>query len=173
MSPETEEKTLNRGGLPWSLLLLLAVVWASLSASLEPLLLSAGGISLVLVLLLHYKFRQASGVVMVTGYGLSPWRLAVFLLWLLFAIVKSNLKVMWVTLKPGKMNISPKLIKVPARQRGAAARALLANSITLTPGTVSVDVSNDSIMVHSLFGDDPYLSKGGLDSRICGLERKL
>lgn len=163
----------GRRGFSWLLLLLLAVMWAALSASLEPLLLSAGAISLVLVLMLHHKFRSVTAAGdPAAGHGVALWRLPGFLLWLLAAIVKSNLRVLRATLF-GKLDISPRLVKAPASQRSAAGLALHANSITLTPGTVSISVSRDSILVHSLLGEDPALAAGELDRRVCRLEREL
>ena len=63
----------------------------------------------------------------------------------------------------GSEVISPTWIKVKADQNSRLAESLFANSITLTPGTVSVDIGEDYIWVHAL-------SKGGADSLVDGGE---
>ena len=49
-----------------------------------------------------------------------------------------------------RLPIDPRVVRVRALQQRHAARVLFANSITLTPGTVSIDVEGDDIVVHAL-----------------------
>ena len=79
---------------------------------------------------------------------LSP-RYPLFLFYLVKEVIKANIDVAKRILTPGA-SISPQLIKVPTKQKNDLARVVYANSITLTPGTVSVDLGTDQITVHSL-----------------------
>jgi multicomponent Na+:H+ antiporter subunit E len=78
-------------------------------------------------------------------------RAALFLPGLLFAVVRANLSLAAVVLDP-RLPIDPSMVRIPAPE-GALARALLANSITLTPGTLTVDVTDDELVVHALTTD--------------------
>jgi multicomponent Na+:H+ antiporter subunit E len=59
-----------------------------------------------------------------------------------YYVVKGNIDVAYRVLHPS-MPIRPGIVKARTRLRSASARTLLANSITLTPGTLSVDVCED------------------------------
>jgi multicomponent Na+:H+ antiporter subunit E len=80
--------------------------------------------------------------------GLVP-RIVGYWYWLAVEIGKANIavarQVLAVTPK-----LSPKIVRVPMPPRTNAGRATFANSITLTPGTVSIDVSENEIVVHAL-----------------------
>jgi multicomponent Na+:H+ antiporter subunit E len=78
-------------------------------------------------------------------------RATVFLPWLLVAVVRANLAMAAVVLDP-RLPIDPTVIRIPAPQ-GRLARALLANSITLTPGTLTVEVTDEELVVHALTTD--------------------
>ncbi|KAB1190633.1 hypothetical protein GJR96_16385 [Haloferax sp. MBLA0076] len=75
-------------------------------------------------------------------------RAMVFLPYLLFAVVRANLSLAVVLLDP-RLPIDPSVVRIPAPD-GRLATALLANSITLTPGTLTIDVDGDDIVVHTL-----------------------
>jgi multicomponent Na+:H+ antiporter subunit E len=75
-------------------------------------------------------------------------RAAVFLPLLLVAVVRANLALAAVVLDP-RLPIDPAVVRVPAPD-GPVAAALLANAITLTPGTVTLDVDGDELVVHAL-----------------------
>jgi multicomponent Na+:H+ antiporter subunit E len=78
----------------------------------------------------------------------SALRAVVFLPYLLVAVVRANLGVAATVLDP-RLPIDPTLVRVPA-PGSQTARALLANSISLTPGTLTVDVTDDELVVHAL-----------------------
>ena len=63
--------------------------------------------------------------------------------------MKANIQVVKAVISPNS-EISPTLIKIPLRSNIDIAQTMFANSITLTPGTVSVDVKEDHILVHAL-----------------------
>lgn len=63
------------------------------------------------------------------------------------AVVRSNLDVAFRVLSP-QLPINPGIVRVKTRLRSRLGRLLLANSITLTPGTISVSISDDDIFVH-------------------------
>jgi multicomponent Na+:H+ antiporter subunit E len=75
-------------------------------------------------------------------------RAVLFLPVLLVAVVRANLSLAVVLLRPS-LPIDPAVVRIPAPE-GAFARALLANSITLTPGTLTLDVDGDELVVHTL-----------------------
>lgn len=83
-----------------------------------------------------------------TATVVSFLRAAVFLPTLLSAVVRANLALVAVVLDP-ELPIDPAVVRVPAPE-SAFARALLANSITLTPGTLTLDVVDDELLVHTL-----------------------
>ena len=69
--------------------------------------------------------------------------------WLGREIVASNIAVIRLIMKPD-VDIEPRLVRVPVDLRSGLARCVFANSITLTPGTVTVDIENDGFLVHAL-----------------------
>jgi multicomponent Na+:H+ antiporter subunit E len=75
-------------------------------------------------------------------------RAAVFLPALLWAVVRANLSLAAVVLDP-RLPIDPVVVRIPAPE-GTVSRALLANAITLTPGTLTLDVTDDELVVHAL-----------------------
>ena len=68
--------------------------------------------------------------------------------------------------------VEPTWIKVPANQKTRLGRVIFANSITLTPGTVSVDIQEDYILVNaiSLEGAESLVDGGYMGAKVCGLE---
>lgn len=98
------------------------------------------------------------------------WRFALYLPWLVWQIIVANFDVFRRIIDP-RLPIDPAMRWVPARQRSDLCRAIFANSITLTPGTVSIDVNADRILVHAIdrSGLDD-LEAGAMESRVLGLE---
>ena len=104
---------------------------------------------------------------------LNPFRLIFgYLPYLIKEIVVSNLEVARIILSP-KLELQRNLIEVGAHQKTEIGRVVLANSITLTPGTVSVSMEKDRVLVHCLSfeGAEEDLS-GDMDRRVCRLEGK-
>jgi len=92
--------------------------------------------------------------------------------WLIKEIIVSNIEVTKIILAP-KLKLQRNLIEVGTNQKSELGRVILANSITLTPGTVSVSVDDDRILVHALSfeGAEEDLSRD-MDRRVRALEGK-
>lgn len=90
---------------------------------------------------------------------LQPHRYFWFLVYLVVFIwecIKANLDVAYRVLHPA-MPIRPGIVKVKLNLKSELARTLLANSITMTPGTISVDIIDDYLYVHWIYvrSEDP------------------
>ena len=153
---------------PFVSFLALFATWAALSGHWSPYFLVSGAACSAFTAWLMTRL----GV-----FGTGAWPLDVsrllfaFTPWLVWQVVKANLDVARRVWAPGR-SIEPQLIRVPCRLRTDAGVALLANSITLTPGTVTVAVEEEALVVHCL--SDASV-RGVLDpemhDRIARLER--
>jgi multicomponent Na+:H+ antiporter subunit E len=142
-------------------------LWLLLSGHYTPLLLGFGVASCVLVVLISARMD----VVDREGHPihLGP-RALTYWPWLLVEIVKANIDVAKRIVDP-KLPISPTMLRVKASQKTEVGRVIYANSITLTPGTVSVDLEGDMIEVHSLTAEGAEaLLEGEMDRRVTAME---
>lgn len=147
--------------------LALFVLWLALSGHFDPLLLTLGGFSALAVALLTRRMNAADPA---PPALLPGWRLLTYLPWLAVQVVRSNLDVVRRILHP-RLPIEPAVIDARASQRTALGRAVYANSITLTPGTVSIDLEGDIIRVHALGQKQVAELRGGeMDRRITAAE---
>ena len=83
--------------------------------------------------------------------GVQLLRLTVFVPYLLYEIIKSNVLITFIILHP-RLPIEPRMTKVRSAVWGGPAMTTLANSITLTPGTLTVRTEGQYLHVHGLFG---------------------
>ena len=92
--------------------------------------------------------------------------------WLIKEIVVSNIEVTKIILSPS-MKLRRTMVEVTAHQQTELGKVILANSITATPGTISVHMEQDKIQVHALSfeGAEEDLS-GDMDRRVCKLETR-
>lgn len=97
-------------------------------------------------------------------------RVVAYAIWLATEIVKANLVTAKIILSP-KMPLRRNLIRVSAHQKSELGRVIFANSITLTPGTVSVRLQNNEILVHglALLETNEQISSD-MGERVCRLE---
>ncbi len=149
-----------------SLLVVLYVLWLLLSGYFEPLLLILGAASCGLVAWIAHRMD----VVDREGHPVHlTWRALTYWPWLLWEIVKSNIEVAGLILSP-RMPISPKIIKVTATQADELGQVIYANSITLTPGTVSLYVRDNTIEVHAITrAMAESLEAGEMDRRVTAM----
>lgn len=149
-----------------ALLALLAAAWLLWSGLFKPLLLGLGVFSCLLTIYMTHRMRYFETDVFALGFGR---RLLGYWLWLAWEIVKSSIDVARVVINP-KMPISPQLVRIKASSDRPVDQVILANSITLTPGTLALDVHKGEITVHTLTraGADE-LQKGEMERRVAAL----
>ncbi|MFC6836233.1 monovalent cation/H+ antiporter subunit E [Halomarina ordinaria] len=93
-------------------------------------------------------------------------RFAIYVVYLLWEIAKANVAIAYVVLHP-KLPINPSLERFEAAVWGDLPATTLANSITLTPGTLTVDVSDREFVIHALTDDSRSdLFDGGLERAV-------
>lgn len=102
----------------------------------------------------------------------NPWRIVDFALIVLWDIIVSNIQVAWLILFRRGDSLRSQFIRVPLDLTNAEAITILAGTITMTPGTVSADLSADgtAILVHCLETDDPEATISAIKQRY---ERRL
>lgn len=154
-----------------STFLILFAFWLLLSGFFTAFLMLAGiGSSLAVVL-----FARRMDVVDHEGHPihLAPRALLVYWPWLVKEIVKSAFTVASLILRP-TLPITPTLVRIRATQKTDVGRTTFANSITLTPGTLSVEVGDDEFLVHALTREAANeLAAGEMDRRVTAFERSL
>ena len=124
--------------------------WLALSGHYTPLLLSFGVGSCVLVVYIAHRMD-------VIDHEGVPFhvmgRLLTYVPWLLKEIFVANLEVAKVILDP-KLPISPRMVVFHGSQQTDLGRAIYANSITLTPGTITTGVEGQDFQIHALRAAD-------------------
>ena len=132
------------------------------------LLLSLGLFSVVLVLFITSRMDKVDGVS--EPSVILSLRLPGYLFWLLLEIIKSNIDVV-IRVWKGEKAISPTVFKITASQKSNVCRILYANSITMTPGTVTLNISGNEFEVHALTKEAAAgLQQGEMDRRVTQLE---
>lgn len=129
----------------------LALAWIALTGELSvPALAEALGLGLLCALVTAPRRKSSLGWLRRLPQALS---LALFFLW---ELVLSNVRVAGIVVR-GERALAPAFVAVPLALEHEGAIALLANLVTLTPGTLSVDVSPDrrTLFVHVLDGANP------------------
>lgn len=135
------------------LALVLFGFWLLLSGELDAFHLALGATTAAAVTAVTEPLLMApppitrAGAHPFTGYPLG--RLLAYLPWLAFQVVLSSLQVARLVLHPS-LPIAPRIVRLAHPLPHNLARLTLANSITLTPGTVTIDVDGDEYLVHAL-----------------------
>ncbi|MDT8409646.1 MAG: Na+/H+ antiporter subunit E [Wenzhouxiangellaceae bacterium] len=152
-----------------SLALLLSLLWLGLSGVYKPLLLALGAGSVVFVV---WMSRRMDMVGIEHNPILYSWRLPVYWAWLSWQIIKANIEVSIAAIGPAG-RVKPQLVEVPVKLGTAVAKVTYANSVTLTPGTVSLLLDPDRLEVHALLqstADD--LESGTMEKWVAWLEKR-
>jgi len=150
-----------------ALSILLSAFWLINSGHYTPLLLFFMVMSVAFVVALSRYMDVVDGESQPLNITFT---LPIYLIWLAKEVVVANIAVarcVW----QGKESISPRTITVTANQKSDLGIVIYANSITLTPGTVSIDLEGNEILVHALnkeSADD--LLAGEMDRRVCRVE---
>lgn len=145
--------------------LVLAVVWAMATGEMSPAGLLEGFAFGYLALWLCRPLLPES------GYFRKPLQLARFALFFFWELLLANLRVAYDVVTP-KLHMRPSILAIPLEARTDEEITLLAGLITLTPGTLSLEVSADrrTLFIHAMFVEDPERFRRELKD---GFERRL
>ena len=142
--------------------------WLALSGHYTPLLVAAGAVSAVVV-----RARRGPHARRRCGRASDracSWGAVTYFPWLMREIAKSAWAVTKIILHP-RLPISPTMTVVRASQKTTVGVATYANSITLTPGTITVGVNGNELTVHALVREGALdLEGGGMDRRVSQFE---
>ena len=144
-------------------------LWLLFSGLFTPLPLTLGVVSSVFVAWI----AQRMGLLIPEpdSARLRPLRCLAYIPWLAWQVARANADVVLRILVPSK-GISPRVVRVPSTQASDLLRTVYANSITLTPGTISIDVASDVITVHALSREGAEdLASGEMGERVSALKR--
>ena len=151
------------------LLVSLVAAWLLWSGLYKPLLLLLGAASCLLSFWLVRRMGYFDDELFALRFSL---RLLRYWWWLGGEIIRSSLEVARVVLDP-KLPISPKLIDLEAKSPHAFDQVILGNSITLTPGTLAIDVHEGVIKVHTLTEEGAReLMSGEMNRRVIGMRKE-
>jgi multicomponent Na+:H+ antiporter subunit E len=120
--------------------------WLAMSGIYTPFLLAAGLVTALAVAALAWRMEVADREghpVHLTLAALGYWP------WLVKEIVKAGLQVSRIVLDP-RLPVSPTLVRFKPSQRSTVGLVTHANSITLTPGTITIEASRQEFLVHAL-----------------------
>jgi multicomponent Na+:H+ antiporter subunit E len=153
---------------------LLAGLWLLLSGKFEPIYFLWGAFSVALAIGLSHRLsnlpldeKHEFGHPVIIFH-----RLIIYIFWLIGEILKSGITIAYVVLHP-KMPIQPMLVRFRSMQPNVLTKVILGNSITLTPGTLTLDIIDDQFIVHAITMDTAQdLISGDMEARVAELYLK-
>ena len=141
------------------------VIWLLLSGHYDPLLLTLGVLSCITCLYVTWKAK------FIDEEGLPLHlliRLPIYTFWLFKEIIKANIDTAKIIIFN---NPDPQNFRVKSSQKTEAGKVTYANSITLTPGTVTTELDGDVLEVHALSSDmADDVKSGAMDKKVSWLE---
>ena len=141
------------------------VIWLLLSGHYDPLLLTLGVLSCITCLYVTWKAK------FIDEEGLPLHlliRLPIYTVWLFKEIIKANIDTAKIIILN---NPDPQNFRVKSSQKTEAGKVTYANSITLTPGTVTTELDGDILEVHALSSDmADDVKSGAMDKKVSWLE---
>lgn len=142
-------------------------LWLLLSGHYKPMTIGFGVLSSLLVTYVAWRMDREDNYAFPLIF---TFRLPVYWGWLVKEMLKSNLNVARIILSP-KLPISPIMVPFRACMKSDLARMIYANSITLTPGTITTGTEGDILRIHALTWQDvDGREEDEMGQHICGLE---
>ena len=152
------------------LAILYSSIWIAFSGHFDFLLLSFGVLSVSIVLYTLRRMRIVDETPI--KFQMNAFKLVTYGFWLIKEILKSNITVTKTILSP-KIKVKQNMFDVPLSPKTEAAQVIFANSITLTPGTITVETEKNSLLVHALnFSDNTEYEIADMGNRVSDCERK-
>lgn len=149
-------------------------LWLIFSGKYDAMHIGFGFVAVAIVVLMNYKLSKLN---LYPERGepnvpLKLFRLPMYILWLSKEIFIASIQVAYLVVHP-KMPIKPTLISFRTKLPSSVAKVILGNSITITPGTFTIDIDKDKFLVHGLVPDSSVpLENGDMQSRIMKLFSK-
>ena len=136
---------------PFLIFVLLLLTWVAFSGKFDAFHLGLGVLSALIVTLLSqdllFSDRKKSGSDRLSEAG----RFLRYVVWLLWQIVLANVHVLKLALTgSGQAEIAPRVVKFKTKLKSDFAKFVFANSITLTPGTVTISITGNQFLVHAI-----------------------
>ena len=165
MNTETLGKTRRRV----EAFVVMFLFWVLLNGSLA---LDTLGVGIIIAAIIALLSRGA--MTFLSDFRYTPkafWAALQYLVFFLGELVKANIKLATIVLSPS-LPINPGVVKVRTRLQSPMGRLLLANSITLTPGTLTVEMEGEWLYVHWVTTETTDVD-AATDKIVAGFERYL
>jgi len=148
--------------------LLLMALWLLMSGLFKPLLIAFGVLSVALVVwFLRRMDRYDNDRI---NLDLRIVQSVSYFAWLMVEIIKANWAVTKTILSP-KMPIQQHLFTIPYSQKTDLGQVIFANSITLTPGTITVETETGEFLVHAVsYCNEDLVALADMDARVTEIE---
>ena len=145
---------------------ILALFWVLFSGKFDPFHISLGIASCLIVSALNHRFLFTSGIRL--QFFIHWVRFMGYIPWLFYQIFLANLRVLYLVFHPRMLElIDPKIIQFDSTLKEDVPRTTFANSITLTPGTITVHVSvMGKFSVHCIDDKSGESLPGAMEERI-------
>jgi multicomponent Na+:H+ antiporter subunit E len=146
----------------------MAVLWLLMSGLYKPLILGFGAASVLIAVWLSRRADAVDGLR--PQLALKPFEFVGYFAWLMVEIAKANWAVTKTILAPG-MPMRQHLCRTPHTQKTDVGQVIFANSITLTPGTITVEVEEEDFLVHALnFSEGDLGALADMGRRVSAIE---
>ncbi len=146
-------------------------LWLVFSGRFDITHLSFGILSVFIIIFINYRLmkinlfpeREEPNI------PVKLRRIPFFLLYMAWEIILASLQVTYLVIHP-KLPIKPAMVTFRTKLPSAAAKVVLGNSITITPGTLTLDIERDTFIVHRIIpGSTGSLQNGMMQSRVMKL----
>ncbi len=144
-------------------------LWLLLSGVYEPLTIGLGALSTLVVAFVTRRMDAIDGD---RGDArLNPLGTIGYAFWLLIEITKANWTVMKIIMSPS-LPIKQHMFSIPYTQKTDLGQVIFASSITLTPGTITVETEPGHFLIHAVaFTSDDKAALADMDRRVTATEK--
>ena len=148
--------------------ILMMALWLLMSGIYKPLIIGFGVISVVLTLWITRTMDKIDDDGVQLRLGIIST--TIYFGWLMVEIVKANWAVIKIVLSP-KMAINQNIFRINYSQKTDLGQVIFANSITLTPGTITVETEPGKFLVHALsYSDGDPEALADMDAHVSAIE---
>lgn len=148
--------------------LTLFALWLLMSGVYEPLTIGFGAISSIIAIYVGKRMNAIDRHPLEIHINFA--KMAAYFGWLMVEIAKSNWEVTKLIVAP-KMRLRQNMFEVPYVQKSDLGQTIFANSITLTPGTITVEVEPGHFLVHALaYSEDDHEALADMGRRVAAVE---